>query len=116
MARFIDAIKLWSEKTGRKYKIPRKGTGEYTEVMEVFEQMKKKTGGAGMSVPAPAPKMAKADKALAREEAKFQAGRLRAIAKDEASAARKLARAEAKFQAGRLRAMAKDKAEAMKKK
>ena len=37
----------------------------------------------------PAPKMSKADKALAREEAKFQAGRLRAMAKDKAEAMKK---------------------------
>jgi hypothetical protein len=69
------------------------------------------------------PEMTKADKALAREEAKFQAGRLRAIAKDKMKAEKDkmkaekaLAREEAKFQAGRLRAIAKDKAETMKKK
>lgn len=135
MARFIDAVRLWAETTGNKYKIPRKGTAEYVEIMGFLDELKKieagdakpkkaskmsaPMGGAGASypapapAPAPAPKMSKADKALAREEAKFQAGRLRAIAKDEASAMRKLARAEAKFQAGRARAIAKDDAEAM---
>jgi len=106
MARFIDAVRFWAETTGNKYKIPRKGTAEYTEVMGFLEELNKieardakpkkaskmsaPMGGAGASypapAPAPAPKMSKAERALERAEAKFQAGRLRAIAKDKAEA------------------------------
>jgi hypothetical protein len=105
MARFIDAVRFWAETTGNKYKIPRKGTAEYTEVMGFLDELKKIEAGdakpkkaskmsaprASAAAPAPAPmsapKMSKADKALARAEAKFQEGRLRAIAKDKAEAA-----------------------------
>ena len=105
MARFVDAVRLWAETTGKKYKIPRKGTADYEDIMGVLEELKKveahdarpkkaskmsapmASAAAPAPAPAPAPKMSKAEKALARAEAKFQAGRLRAIARDDAEMA-----------------------------
>jgi len=39
--RFVDAVKLWAETTGNKFKIPRKGTPEYEEVIGIMEEVKK---------------------------------------------------------------------------